>query len=251
MLCTWIVTFVKIRWRHGRVTQIWYTEPGLADSRPQPYQIRLLNSGKLVWCPIDDDGSVMAATAENFEATGAVKVRKEEKKQEQQALQDAFGIKKTCPCCQQRECRLGRMRKKLASRQQAREASQCGVHMLLEAAKAGDELVGNNNVRASKGKKRSNAQRKAAQQCAMEDSRTVDAGSPLNRDQLHEDAPNHDQRRSTACGCDFDGCNDGGEECFDAIAKYAGKPRISLRPDIRVDIIQMCGAIRRARAAAA
>ena len=88
-----IASVASKQWVNGVVTQQWYNDPYWEDREERvPYQIRLfgLNS-KLIWCPVDDDCVVRAATEENFRVLGAKRLPPPpEHKKNQIALYDAL-----------------------------------------------------------------------------------------------------------------------------------------------------------------
>ena len=227
-------------WVHGRITRLWYNDPTWINYRRVPYQIQLLRPPhEFIWCGSDDDDLVQAATAANFEATGS---RRE--------LYSVLESLCSCPCCGDDDCNKGnsiidRMRRKLSKRNSTikgachcdrSSANQGGVVDANAEAAHLDEVLLWNDLRSQeattpRSKKKSKKTKRAG---AKTSSSQPQPQSPSTTVQVIRDCLDAQfVAASEPADCDI-------HELAHSMMGPLDRPRLSLKPDIRSSIIQMC-----------
>ena len=273
-----IASVASKQWVNGVVTQQWYNDPYWEDREERvPYQIRLfgLNS-KLIWCPVDDDCVVRAATEENFRVLGAKRLPPPpEHKKNQIALYDALdadpggGWPGQCSCCEKGSCdRATRLRKKLEERRRqmlpcqddavsgSDSSGECGGPAKAAGANLDSLMAWINEESAAGGaaqkkrkKKKQRQQRKQEQQQQRgeEEGEQQQGGQEQLQAVVAEEQPlpppqQQQQQQAQVLG----DCSDDDIESFERQLQLGGassRPvhrRLPLKPDIRWALIRMC-----------
>jgi hypothetical protein len=215
-----IVLASKGSWKHGRITKHWYNDSSFSDPELRvPYQIQLLGPPhELIWCSHDDDDIIRAATPANFDATGAKFFPWDEYQ---------------CPCCGDAECNtnsaVDRMRRKLAKRNHStKDLCHCDGHPRGNNAKPKseeahlDDVLRWNDSRSHEAltprskRKSKKAKRVSAKAICLDD--------------------DHPPRALVSTGTLADDI----DELALALMQPDDRPRLSLKPEVRSSIIQMC-----------